>query len=272
MPERSDDGAWRALLAPYYAEFGAEPGVGRPAPPFDEAMAEAVEAVRPEAVSFHFGLPERSAARPGQSGGAVVIGNATTVAEARWLAERGVDAIIAQGWEAGGHTGRFLARPGRGDRPLRPAAAGGGRGGRAGDRRRRHRRRPRHRRRLPARARAPSSSAPPISLPGELDLPGPSRGARSEPTLFTNLMTGGLARGVAGRLVRELGPVRPEAPPYPLAASALARSEARPSRRASSASARCGRARPGRSAGPLPGGGTDPRLAAEALAILGGEA
>src|SRR6185437_7039061 len=41
-------------------------------------------------------------------------------------------------------------------------------------------------------------------------------------TVFTNLLTGGLARGVRGRLVDDLGPVRPEAPPYPLASAALA--------------------------------------------------
>ena len=43
-----------------------------------------------------------------KAAGAIVIGNATTLEEARWLEERGVDAIIAQGFEAGGHTGRFL--------------------------------------------------------------------------------------------------------------------------------------------------------------------
>jgi nitronate monooxygenase len=67
-----------------------------------------VEAVRPEAVSFHFGLPDQALLARVKDSGAAVIGNATTVDEARWLAGRGVDAIIAQGWEAGGHRGWFL--------------------------------------------------------------------------------------------------------------------------------------------------------------------
>ena len=79
--------------------------------PFDEAMCAVVEAVRPELVSFHFGLPRSGLARRVRATGARIIGNATSVAEARWLAERGVDAIIAQGWEAGGHAGRFLGAP-----------------------------------------------------------------------------------------------------------------------------------------------------------------
>ena len=71
-------------------------------------MCAAVEAVRPELVSFHFGLPEEALLDRVRALRGEVIANATTVAEARWLAERGVDAIIAQGWEAGGHAGRFL--------------------------------------------------------------------------------------------------------------------------------------------------------------------
>ena len=113
MPENIDDSAWRALLAPYRAEFGANeapPAALRL--PFDEAMCETVETLRPEIVSFHFGLPaEPLLARV--KAVARVIGNATNVAEARWLAERGVDAIIAQGWEAGGHSGRRLPSPGQ---------------------------------------------------------------------------------------------------------------------------------------------------------------
>src|SRR4051794_10088562 len=102
MPEEVDDRDWRALLAPYYREYEVEPGQsGSLRRPFDAAMAEAVEAVRPEVVSYHFGLPEEPLLARVKGTGALVIGNATSVAEARWLAERGVDAVIAQGWEAG---------------------------------------------------------------------------------------------------------------------------------------------------------------------------
>src|SRR5690349_4698729 len=109
MPEGADDSAWRALLRPYYEEFGIEPGNGGAMRlPFDSEMAAVVEEVRPPVVSFHFGLPQAALLGRVRSSGAIIIGNATTVEEARWLDERGVDAIIAQGFEAGGHTGRFL--------------------------------------------------------------------------------------------------------------------------------------------------------------------
>ena len=66
--------------------------------------------MRPELVSFHFGLPDEALLERVRASGARIIGNATDVAEARWLAERGVDAIIAQGWEAGGHAGALPRR------------------------------------------------------------------------------------------------------------------------------------------------------------------
>jgi NAD(P)H-dependent flavin oxidoreductase YrpB (nitropropane dioxygenase family) len=92
---------------------GIPPGAGGGAVrlPFDAAACAAVEEVRPELVSFHFGLPNEDLLERVRRTGAKIVGNATTVAEARALAERGVDAIIAQGWEAGGHAGRFLDDP-----------------------------------------------------------------------------------------------------------------------------------------------------------------
>src|SRR5256885_8717525 len=62
---------------------------------------------RPELVSFHFGLPEPEIIQAIKRAGIFIISSATTVAEARILEERGVDAIIAQGTEAGGHRGTF---------------------------------------------------------------------------------------------------------------------------------------------------------------------
>src|SRR5690348_13315544 len=110
MPQAMDDSAWRALLRPYYDEYAVEPGKGGPLRlPFDENICRVVEELRPEVVSFHFGLPERALLDRVKATGAVVIGCATNVEEARWLEQRGVDAIIAQGFEAGGHTGRFQA-------------------------------------------------------------------------------------------------------------------------------------------------------------------
>jgi nitronate monooxygenase len=223
-PADFDDSAWRALLQPYYDEYHVEPGPAGPFRlPFDEAMCAAVEAVRPEAVSFHFGLPNEDLLDRVKAGGAVVIGNATTPAEARWLENRGVDAIIAQGFEAGGHTGRFLASepaaalglfalvPQVVDAVSLPVIAAGGIGDGRGI------------------AAAMTLGAAAVQLgsaylfsPESLIGDGHRQALRAGGTLFTNLITGGLARGVPGRLVRELGPVRKEAPPYPLAAAALA--------------------------------------------------
>ncbi|MGH7045541.1 MAG: NAD(P)H-dependent flavin oxidoreductase [Stellaceae bacterium] len=62
---------------------------------------------RPEVVSFHFGLPEPEVVHALRSAGIFILSSATTVAEARLLAQRGVDAIIAQGIEAGGHRATF---------------------------------------------------------------------------------------------------------------------------------------------------------------------
>ena len=76
-----------------------------------------IEETRPTVVSFHFGLPPAELLSRVKAAGALILSSATTVAEARWLEQNGVDAIIAQGREAGGHRGMFLsddidARPG----------------------------------------------------------------------------------------------------------------------------------------------------------------
>src|SRR2546429_9501078 len=71
-------------------------------------MCDVVEEVKPEVVSFHFGLPEPRLLQRVKAGGFLVMSSATTAAEARWLEEHGVDAVIAQGNEAGGHRGMFL--------------------------------------------------------------------------------------------------------------------------------------------------------------------
>jgi nitronate monooxygenase len=271
MPEQADDGAWLALLRPYYAEFGVEPdngGILRL--PFDAEMCAAVAKLRPEVVSFHFGLPERGLLERVKGSGAVVVGNATTVEEARWLESHGVDTIIAQSFEAGGHTGRFLGSdpaeamglfallPQIADAVSVPVIAAGGIADGRGI------------------AAAMILGASAVQL-GTAFLHAPETkisDAHRERlmegrTLFTNLMTGGFARGLHGRLVDELGPVRSDAPPYPFASAALA-----PIRAAAEQRGEYG-------FGPMWAGQTAPlgqalsateltrRLAAEALAING---
>ena len=224
MPEGVDDSAWVALLAPYYAEYGAAPGKGGPLRlPFDDSMCAVVEELLPEVVSFHFGLPGRSLFNRVTATGAIVIANATTVEEARWVEARGVDAIIVQGFEAGGHSGRFLGSdpaeaiglfallPQVADAVSVPVIAAGGIGDGRGI------------------AAAFVLGASAVQL-GTAFLHSPEapisdahrKGLADGGTVFTNLLTGGLARGLRGRLIDELGPVRSEAPPYPLASEALA--------------------------------------------------
>jgi hypothetical protein len=149
------EAAWRRRLEPYYREFGLDPEAPVPASnraPFDDEFCALVEELRPEVVSFHFGLPERRLLDRVLATDAKILSSATTVEEARWLEAEGCHAIIAQGSEAGGHRGMFRTEDVAtqvGTFSL--CAAGGGCRGRAGDRGRRHCRWSRHRRRLHAR-------------------------------------------------------------------------------------------------------------------------
>ena len=271
MPPGADDTAWRELLQPYYDEFGAEPSEGGVMRlPFDAAMAAVVEEARPAVVSFHFGLPGKPLLERVKATGAIVVANATTIEEALWLDERGADAIIAQGFEAGGHTGRFIGSdtaeamglfallPQIVDAVSVPVIAAGGIGDGRGI------------------AAAVTLGASAVQL-GTAYLHTPEaeisaahrRGLRHGHTLYTNLMSGGLARGLHGRLVDDLGPLRQEAPPYPMASAALA-----PIRKAAEARGEygfgpmwAGQAAP--LGQPLPGAELTRKLAADALAILG---
>ncbi len=104
--------AWRDRLLPYYRELGIDPEIPVPEvniPSFDDVRCRIVEATKPEVVSFHFGLPESTLLARVKAVGCRIMASATTVAEAVWLEERGVDIVIAQGYEAGGHRGTFLA-------------------------------------------------------------------------------------------------------------------------------------------------------------------
>jgi nitronate monooxygenase len=274
MPGATDDSAWVALLRPYYEEYGVAPGEGGPLRlPFDEQMCALVEELRPKVVSFHFGLPDSRLLDRVKATQAIILSSATTAEEARWLEQRGVDAIIAQGFEAGGHTGRFLGSdpaeamglfallPQIADMVSVPVIAAGGIADGRGI------------------AAAFILGASAVQL-GTAYLHSPEtpiskvhrdRLQRGQ-TVFTNLLTGGLARGVRGRLIDDLGPVRPEAPPYPLASDALG-----PIRKAAEQQGEygfgpmwAGQAAPLGEA--LPAAELTRKLAGDALAILSGRA
>jgi len=223
------DARWRARLARYYTELGIEPKPGAPPappPPFDEEACALVEEFKPKVVSFHFGLPEQRLLARVKATGAVVVSSATTVAEARWLEEHGSDAVIAQGYEAGGHRGMFLDEevatqvgglsliPQIADAVGIPVIAAGGiadgRGIAAALV-------------LGASAvqigtaylRCPESGFKPIQQDA-------LRRARDDGTALTNVFTGRPARAVVTRFARELGFIDPEAPAYPYPTSAVA--------------------------------------------------
>lgn len=111
-PSIEREAAWRTTLSRYFAEYGIDAsaiphGPGRR--PFDAEAADVLEEFEPAVVSFHFGLPSAELLTRVRGWGAKVLSSATTVDEARWLEARGVDVVVAQGLEAGGHRGSFLS-------------------------------------------------------------------------------------------------------------------------------------------------------------------
>lgn len=222
LPEPPDETEWHALLAPYYAEEGVVPGAPVPLRrPFDAGMCAVVEQVRPQVVSFHFGLPAPELLDRVRATGAKVLGNATTVPEMHWLAARGCDAIIAQGIEAGGHAGWFLDHHAPTHLAVLlaapvdvPVIAAGGiidGSGVVGA--------------LEAGASAVQVGTAYLATPESLisapyrALLGTEAAADSD---FTNLFSGREARGIRNRLMRDLGPVSPVAPAFPYASAVLA--------------------------------------------------
>ncbi|MET3928395.1 nitronate monooxygenase [Lysobacter sp. OAE881] len=228
-PDTEREAAWRALLAPYYAEFGLDPAavVAGPArTPFNHELADVLAELPPAIVSFHFGLPAPDLLERVRATGAKVLSSATTLDEARWLDAQGVDAIIAQGLEAGGHRGHFLsddldAQAGTFAllpqivRAVRvPVIAAGGIADAAGV----------------AAARALGAAGVQVGtaylLCPEATTSAVHRQALTADaggdTALTNLFTGRPARGIRNRLMRELGDMRGDVPAFPLAAGALA--------------------------------------------------
>jgi nitronate monooxygenase len=226
-PER--EARWLGELAPDYAEAALDPPAGGGGPvrtPFDSATAEIIEEAKPPVVSFHFGLPDESLLDRVKGANAKIYSSATTVAEARWLEDRGVDAIIAQGAEAGGHRGMFLTEDIDGqpglfallpqivDAVRVPVIAAGGVADGRGI----------------AAAFALGASAVQIGT-AYLSTPQSTispihrealRRAKDESTRLTNLFTGRPARGILNRFIRQHGPMNAFAPQFPLAAAAVA--------------------------------------------------
>jgi nitronate monooxygenase len=231
-PDAAEDQRWRARLAGYYREMGLDPELPSPPggrTPFDAAFCAWIEESRPEVASFHFGLPEPQLLQRVKAAGAKVIASATTVREARWLEENGCDAIIAMGYEAGGHRGIFLS-----DDPARdmarqvgtfalvpqvvdavkvPVIAAGGIADARGI----------------VGAFALGASAVQLGtaylFTPEAKIPAYYRAAlkraADDDTMVTNLFTGRPARGIANRLMREVGPLSPDVPQFPLAGGGL---------------------------------------------------
>ena len=227
-PDPAREAAWQQALQPYRLALGlgaAPASGGASRQPFSEAMAEVLEAHPPAVVSFHFGLPAPALLARVRRLGAAVWSSATTLREALWLQDQGVDAVIAQGLEAGGHRGHFLdtdpaLQPGTADllRQLVPALhvpviAAGGITDAAGVRAAR------------ALGAAAVQAGTAYLLCPEARISTAHRAALQDPasrTALTNLFSGGLARGIVNRLMRELGPVSALAPAFPLASGALA--------------------------------------------------
>ncbi|TFY98453.1 NAD(P)H-dependent flavin oxidoreductase [Ramlibacter rhizophilus] len=226
-PDAAREEAWQKALAPYFAELGLDTqvpaGAGRL--PFGPEAADVLEAFRPPVVSFHFGLPSPQLLARVRAWGARVLSSATTVEEAKWLEARGVDAIIAQGLEAGGHRGMFLTADLNSQ--LGTMAL--------------------------VRQVVQAVSVPVIAAGGIVDAQGvaaalalgaagvqagtcfllcpeastsalhraalASEAARV--TALTNVFTGRPARGIVNRVVRELGPMSAAAPAFPLATARM---------------------------------------------------
>jgi nitronate monooxygenase len=103
----------RERLLPWYRRLGlADPAMAASpqGPGFDEERLALLLTLKPRVVSFHFGVPAPTLMAALKGAGILLMSTATNVAEARALAEAGVDVVIAQGWEAGGHRGSHRPR------------------------------------------------------------------------------------------------------------------------------------------------------------------
>ena len=223
------EAAWRMRLAPYYEEFGMdvnsiEAGPVRAA--FNSESADVLSEFKPAVVSFHFGLPSAELVARVRAWGSKILSSATTVEEARWLEAHGVDIIVAQGLEAGGHRGMFLSEdlttqvgtfallPQVVQAVRVPVVAAGGIADAKGV----------------TAAIALGAAGVQVGtaylLCPEVTISAVHRAALKSDaaahTAVTNVFTGRPARGIVNRIIRELGPINTGAPAFPLATSAIA--------------------------------------------------
>lgn len=228
-PSADREATWRTALSVYYEEYRIDAeaipvGVGRE--PFSFEAAEVLAEFEPRVISFHFGLPSDELLASVRSWGPKILASATTVEEARWLEERGVDAIIAQGLEAGGHRGMFLSgdlTKQMGTFALIPQITRAVK--------------------IPVIAAGGIADAKSVAAIMALGAVGAQIGTAyllcpeamtsaihraalkseaADHTALTNLFTGRPARGIVNRLLRELGPISTATPAFPLATAAIA--------------------------------------------------
>jgi nitronate monooxygenase len=227
-PDAEREAVWRRLLQPYYDELGIDisavaAGPGRA--PFSHDAADVLAGFKPPIVSFHFGLPSPDLLKRVREMGAKVLSSATTDDEARWLDAHGVDAIIAQGAEAGGHRGMFLSddlTTQVGTMALLPQIVKAVR--------------------VPVIAAGGIADAAGVSAALALGAAGVQIGTAymlcpeatttavhraalgsdaARHTALTNVFSGRPARGIVNRIIREVGPMSSLAPQFPLAAAAV---------------------------------------------------
>jgi nitronate monooxygenase len=230
--DAASDARWMTRLAPHFAETGADVASVPKASRYYRFGREHLPLLaefRPKVVSFHFGLPDEALVREVKALGALVMSSATTVAEAKWLAARGCDVIIAQGAEAGGHRGVFLTEDPCAAAARQPGtfalvpqvvdavevpviAAGGiadGRGVAAA---------------FVLGASGVQVGTAYLATP-EARTSAVHRAAiqsgRDDETVMTNVLTGRPARGFVNRVMADLGPLSTDAPPFPLASRAI---------------------------------------------------
>lgn len=228
-PNAEVEQRWQKHLKPYYDEFeisleSAASGASRR--PFDAETLAVLKDFRPAVVSFHFGLPDDVLLDELRSWGTKILSSATTLEEALWLEQRGVDAVIAQGLEAGGHRGLFLTDdlttqlglfsllPQLVDQLSIPVIAAGGIASPSGVKA------------ALAMGAAGVQVGTSYLLCPEATTSDLHRQALQSPasvhTALTNLFSGRPARGIVNRVMRELGPLCPDAPSFPLATAAIA--------------------------------------------------
>jgi nitronate monooxygenase len=229
VPSAEREAEWRATLLPYFQAFGIDPATIPSGPgrlPFSSAAADVLAAFKPAVVSFHFGLPSADLLTRVRRWGSKILSSATTVGEARWLQAQGVDAIIAQGLEAGGHRGMFLTddlQTQMGTFALLPQIV------KAVN--------------VPVIAAGGIADANGVAAALALGAAGVQVGTAyllcpeattsvlhrqalksdaAQVTALTNLFTGRPARGVVNQLIRQLGAMNATAPEFPLATAAIA--------------------------------------------------